>query len=222
MNADSLRVEFRKRFLAGLRVLHRKKKLNLSGPFAHLRSKAAFAAWLKPLESISWVTYIEKPPKESTPAQVLKYLARYMTGGPISDRRLVSHHDGIVTFKARAGKTHGGSDETEDVQLPGAEFVRRWCLHILPKNFTKSRRYGGYSPRHCKRYMAECRTLLSMNPATEPPAEKPATPPSSAECMRGPKCPACQIPMRCIAGADRPSWWTVMTSPLRPVWYDDA
>ena len=33
-------------------------------------------------------------------ALVLKYLARSMTGGPISDWRLVSHDDGIVTFSA--------------------------------------------------------------------------------------------------------------------------
>jgi len=69
-----------------------------------------------------------------------------MTGGPISDRRLVSHEDGGVTFSARVGKTHGGSDETEDVPLSGTEFVRRWAMHILPKGYTKSRRFGGKIP----------------------------------------------------------------------------
>ena len=65
----------------------------------------------------------------ATPELVLKYLVRYMTGGPISDRRLVSHAAGQVTFTARIGTTHGGSDATEGVSLPGAEFVRRWrCI----------------------------------------------------------------------------------------------
>jgi len=85
-----------------------------------------------------------------------------MIGGPISDRRLVSHEDGGVTFSACVGKTHGGSDETEDVPLSGAEFVRRWAMHILPKGYTKTRRFGGYSNHHRKRYIAECRELLAI------------------------------------------------------------
>ena len=91
--------------------------------------------------------------RSCSPEHVVKYLARYMTSGPISDRRLVSHEDGIVTFSARIGKTHGGSDETEEIRLSGAEFVRRWSLHILPKGFTRSRRFGGYSSHHRKRYI---------------------------------------------------------------------
>ena len=101
------------------------------------------------------MTYIEPPPGEdSSPEHVLKYLARYLTGGPISDRRLVSHdlvshdlvsHDnGKVTFTARAGRTVGGdADDIEKLAVPGVEFVRRWCLHILPSGSMKTRRYGG-------------------------------------------------------------------------------
>jgi hypothetical protein len=245
VDANVLRVEFRTRFLAGLRRLHRKGKLKLTGSWAFLRSRAAFDAWLKPLQSVSWVTYIEKPPvlKGSDPncaqhppgrcgnwgltpltptENLVKYLARYMTGGPISDQRLVNHHDGMVTFKARVGKTHGGSDETEDVPLPGAEFVRRWCLHILPKGYTKTRRFGGYSNHHCERFLKQCRELLGANVASEQPAETPETPTSSEEVLHGPRCPHCEIPLRCVGGAGRPSWWSVLTSPLRPVWYDDA
>jgi len=46
------------------------------------------SAWrsLKPFEEISWVTYIQKLPENSSPEHVWKYLARYITGGPISDR----------------------------------------------------------------------------------------------------------------------------------------
>ncbi len=79
---------------------------------------AAFAAWLQPLETIPWVTYIEKPPENSTSAHVLKYLARYLTGGTISDRRIVCHEHGQVTFTARIGTTRGGSDQTEKVSFP--------------------------------------------------------------------------------------------------------
>ena len=130
------------------------------------------------------VPYIQSPPTpDTTPDQVLKYLARYMTGGPISDRRLVAHEHGHVTFRARTGKQPGGSDETEDVRLPGAEFVRRWALHILPKGYTKTRRYGGYSNPHRQRYMTACRELLpdqQLQPGSESAGETPSANPTDA------------------------------------------
>ena len=55
------------------------------------------------------MAYIEPPPFENCPPeQMAKYLARYLTGGPISDRRIVSHENGFVTFLARVGKKTGG------------------------------------------------------------------------------------------------------------------
>ena len=79
----------------------------------------------------------------------------------ISDRRIVSHENGFVTFLARVGKTTGGDDEVEPIRLRGAEFVRRWCLHILPKGYTKTRRFGGYWNGRREAYIAECRELLA-------------------------------------------------------------
>ena len=73
----------------------------------------------------------------------------------------MSHENGEATFFARVGKKTGGDDETEPITLPGVEFVRRWSLHILPKSYTTTRRFGGYSNHHRQRYIAECRELLT-------------------------------------------------------------
>jgi hypothetical protein len=156
---------------------------------------------------------------------VVKYLARYMTGGPISDRRLIRHEDEVVTFAARVGKTHGGSDETEEVAFSGVEFVRRWCLHILPQGYTKTRRFGGYSPRHCKRYMAECRRLLPMNAASaddQRPAHLPVDP-ADPNALSSRRCPNCETPMRLVSRSIRPSW-LVLPGPFRQraIVYDDG
>jgi hypothetical protein len=140
---------------------------------------------------------------------VLKYLARYMTGGPISDRRIVRHEHGHVTFRARKGTKTGGSDETEEVRLPGVEFVRRWAMHILPQGYTKTRRYGGYSNPHRQRYIAECRELLpgqSQLPGSESvggtpeatretPEETLSTNPTDTPADEEPwmhRCPKCE------------------------------
>jgi hypothetical protein len=217
-NADKLRLAFRTEFLKGLRSLHRRGKLKLTGEWGFLRQTAAFEVWLKPLEEKPWVTFIQAPPENSSPEHVLRYLARYLTGGPISDRRLLRHEDGRVTFLARTGTTHGGSDETEAVEVSGAEFVRRWSLFIFPKGYTKTRRYGGYSNHHRKRYMAECRELLSSSETT---ADGPSTA-AADDATAEHRCSQCESLMVCTSRRDRPGWAVVMHGTARPIWYDDG
>ncbi len=235
VDADTLRTEFRRVFLQGLKRLHRRGELRLRDDWSHLQDEAAFAAWLKPLEQIAWVTYIEPPPCEtSSPQHVLKYLARYLTGGPISDGRLIAHEDGTITFSARSGRTRGGDPaDVEAVTLKGAKFVRRWCLHILPKGFVKTRRFGGYSNHHCQRYLAECHSLLpaagdTSSDVTSDGTASEGTPLTCAESNdvstdgTGRVCPACGRPLLLLSQGDRPGWAAVMASPHRPVWYDDG
>lgn len=215
VDADNLRREFRDTFLTGLRRLHAKGELRLTGDWSHLQDAAEFAAFLAPLETKSWVTYIQPPPTESSqPQDIVKYLARYLTGGPMSDARLVSYTDGMVTFTARTGTTHGGSDETEEVELSGAEFVRRWCLHILPRGFTKTRGYGGWSNHHSKRYVAECREM------TQQPMNAPDTrsEPDAAE-PTGPSCPVCGGELARLERVHRTSWRDIFSGSDCPWWY---
>jgi hypothetical protein len=229
VDADVLRQRFRQTFLAGLRRLHERGALKLGGPWSALQSPAAFEAWLAPLEQVNWVTYIQPPPqRDSAPEQVLKYLARYLTGGPISDRRLISHEQGQVTFWARTGVKAGGDrDDREPVTLPGPEFVRRWSLHILPKGFVKTRRFGGYSNRQRPQFLQAYQELGPAGPRPVPIEPEPPTPvltclESGVRETAEPCCAACGKPMQCIAERTRDSWSIVMTSRDRPRWYLDG
>jgi len=94
-----------------------------------------------------------QPSETSSPEHVLKYLARYLTGGPISDKRLLEESNGKVAFLARAGD---GSDKQIRVERTGVEFVRLWSLHILPKGFTKSRFFGGWSNNQRASFLNRC------------------------------------------------------------------
>ena len=165
------------------------------------------------------MVYIEPPPTEQAqPEHVLKYLARYLTGGPISDRRLIAHEDGEVTFWARS-KDKGAGNPPEPYTLTGVEFTRRWALHILPKGFVKSRCFGGFSCRNRKSYLRRCRDLLG--------AEQPRP---SRWKRRGRRlrksdhpaiaCPHCQAAMACVSHVQRPSWRDVFSGSDRPGWYD--
>jgi Putative transposase len=206
---------FRDKFLAGLKRLHRDGKLKLNGKWFSLQELAAFEAWLTPLGDCAWAVFIEPPPTEqSQPEHVLKYLARYLTGGPISDRRLIDHQDDEVTFWARSPDKKAGN-RPKPYTLPGVEFTRRWALHILPKGFVKSRCFGGFSCRHRQAYLRRCRALLGAEP---PAPESAQTPPEEPKPTR--ICPKCQTPLECISQVERPGWNRVLNGPDRPGWYD--
>ncbi|MFM7923449.1 MAG: transposase [Planctomycetaceae bacterium] len=222
VDAEDLRAEFRKRFLAGLRRLHAHEQLRLDGDWAYLRDSESFERYLAPLESQAWVTYIEPPPETSQPEDVVKYLARYLTGGPISDRRLVSHDGRHVVFTARKGTTHGGSDETEEVSVPVDEFVRRWCLHILPSGFTKSRRFGGWSSQHRERCMEHCRRLREQPASVDGDGSGAAKTETSMAADNAPHerpCPTCGHGLERLEFVHRTSWKEIFSSDDRPVWY---
>ena len=87
------------------------------------------------------------------PSMMLKYLTRYLTGGPISDRRIVGEKDGPIYFMARSKRKGEGQVETS---LSRVEFVRQWSLHILPKEYTKSRFYGEWSGRKQPKGQQKC------------------------------------------------------------------
>jgi hypothetical protein len=116
-----------------------------------------------------------------------------------------------------------GHDPADLLNGSGSEFVRRWTLHILPKGYTKTRRFGGYSNRHRVRYLTACRELfwtakpappnLSASPAAETPLE-----------YRCPKCESLLTVSLLIrtSRTDRPGWSRVMSSSHRPTWYREA
>jgi hypothetical protein len=214
-----LSARFRDKFVAGLNRLRREGKLKLEGEWSHWKESTAFAAWLKTFSDCAWVVYIEPPPTDQArPENVLKYLARYLTGGPISDRRLIKHEDGQVTFSAR-GRDKRAGNPAEPYPLPGIEFTRRWSLHILPKGFVKSRGFGGYSCRNRATYLRRCRDLLELDrPAPEPAATPEKE--TAEERESAVTCPQCQTTMQCISDYERPGWNDVLNGSDRPRWYD--
>ena len=157
------------------------------------------SAWLTKVTQSDWNVFIEGPPDgESDPADVLKYLARYLTGGPISDRRIIRDEHDRVSFWARS-KNKAAGNPSRPFELSGKEFVRRWSMHILPKGYTRTRCYGGYHGTKRQPYGNHCRELLAS------PSSPPAPSPERSE-RTPPTCPRCMIPMSCVEEHRRPSW----------------
>jgi len=83
-----------------------------------------------------WVVYAKEP--FAGPHQVVEYLGRYTHKVAISNHRLIGMDDSGVTFRWRDYR-----DNKEKIMtLQGAEFLRRFSRHILPKRFVRIRHYG--------------------------------------------------------------------------------
>jgi hypothetical protein len=223
VDADELRHCFRDDFLKGLDRLRAKGELKLEGEFAHLQSDDAWRELITELQSTDWVSYIEPPPREGCgPQRVLKYLARYLTGGPIADSRIVAADQREVTFLAREGITPGGERQQVPITLPAVEFTRRWSLHVLPKGYTKTRRYGGWSNPRREAYLEQCgkqldaiEAQLSPTACDFGPFEEPADQAESL-CASCPRCGGQMIPQ---GPRDKRPWSEIMNSTACPPWY---
>lgn len=94
-------------------------------------------AWQKP-----WVVYCA--PSFGKPDHVIGYLGQYIHRIAISNHRILDVTQTHVTFRI---KDYTDGKKARTVTLLGEEFLRRFCLHILPKGFVKVRYYGIYSSR---------------------------------------------------------------------------
>ena len=109
------------------------------------------------LRKHDWVVYAKAP--LGGPAQVLEYLSRYTHRVAISNERLVSLHNGEVTFKVR-DNAHPGKKHL--AHLPAESFIQRFLLHVLPTGFKRIRHYGILANCHKKEKLAQCRLALQM------------------------------------------------------------
>lgn len=180
--------KFRGKYLAGLNALFTAGKLEFHGQLQETASPAKFAALLRKAAQPEWVVYAKRP--FAGPAQVLAYLSRYTHRVALSPRRLLATDGPNVTF---AYKDYADGARPKTMTLATAEFVRRFCLHVLPERFVKIRHYGLLGNRHKQARLAHARQLLGAAPVAEP---KPLpqllcapAPPAAPVC-----CPFCQRP----------------------------
>jgi hypothetical protein len=81
--------------------------------------------------------------------RTLKYLASYLYRVALSNRRLVSMKDGMVTFSY---KPHNKPWRT--MTLPALTFISRFLQHVLPEGFQKVRYFGFLHPSAKSRFIA--------------------------------------------------------------------
>jgi hypothetical protein len=142
----------------------------VAGKLIGVDDHRAFDALIDAAVKHDWVVYA-KPPFGG-PAQVLKYLSRYTHRIAISNRRLLSVDDKSVTFRF---KDYAHNNRPRTMTLEGAEFLRRFLLHAVPRGFMRIRHFGLLANRVRQKNLADCRRLLVASapnilsiPALEP------------------------------------------------------
>jgi hypothetical protein len=159
----ALSAVFRGKFLAALAAAH-------TGNTLEHDPQATATDWnarQQRLYRYPWVVYAKAP--LGGPAQVLEYLSRYTHRTAIGNARIRAVDANGVAFTVRAD-AHGGK---RLCRLPGAEFVRRFLLHVLPTGVQRIRHYGVLAAS-CKGVKLEAARLALQMPARNPEAQESA------------------------------------------------
>ncbi len=216
VDAGNLKNRYRTTFLRRLEKARDRGQLKLTGQHAYLQDDDNWAAFVKQLESKTWVAYIQPPPTMQSKAEhVVNYLTRYLTGGPISDHRIVAADRCHVTFMARAGKRVGGARTQVPITISTQEFTERWSQHIQPEQLTKVRYFGGWSNHNVAAYRQRCHDLA---PSTAPEPQIEAATEDQPDLV----CESCGSDrMVLVSETVKPSWRAVLGygSATAPYWY---
>ena len=156
---------FRGKFCAGLEELQREGKLQFHGKLAPLGEPKVYQRLLRQAVRMKWVVYAKRP--FAGPRQVLGYLSRYTHRVAISPGRLLEldQQNQTVTF---SWKDYAQEAKRKTMRLELREFVRRFCLHLLPERFVKIRHFGFLSNRQRQLRVAQARALLRQIPLPGP------------------------------------------------------
>ena len=179
----ALSAMFRGKFLHRLKREFDEGELEFHGEVAALASPDMFEQLLRRAASSKWVVYAKRP--FAGPRQVLRYLSRYTHRVAISNGRLKSADEQSVSFDY---KDYADGARHKRMTLSTVEFVRRFCLHILPPHFVKIRHYGLLSHRNREDRLAQARALLGAVITPDPKSAVEKEP--LREASAG-KCPFC-------------------------------
>lgn len=128
-----------------------------------------------------WVVYAKRP--FANTSSVIEYLGRYTHKIAISNHRIKKIDANTITFSY---KDYRKGAQKNEVTLDSLEFIRRFSMHILPKQFVRIRHYGILSSTSKK-------TTLPVIIAQAPSAPPLATRQPRVLLTFNPKlCPCCK------------------------------
>ena len=134
-----------------------------------------------------WVVHCEAPLGNAQ--QIVKYLGQYTHRVAISNKHIKHIDASGVTFLYKDYKDQANVKPTT---LDGVEFLRRFCMHILPHRFVKIRYYGILGSRYKKEVQP-----LKQTPDITKPVETKQERIVRLTGFDACKCPYCMTGIMC-------------------------
>ncbi len=106
----------------------------------------------------NWVIHTKKA--FGGPSAVINYLGNYTHRIALSNKRIVSHKNGKVTF---SWKDRADGNKRKLETLSSMAFMKRYIFHILPERFVKIRYYGFLASAKRKKNLELCRKLIDKS-----------------------------------------------------------
>jgi hypothetical protein len=197
----ALSIVYRAKFRAGLQTLFERGELQFHGQLDSLALPAKFGRLVRKACRLKWVVYAKRP--FAGPEAVLAYLSRYTHRVGITNKRILALDEESRTVSF-AYKDYAEESRRKVMTLAAGEFVRRFCLHILPPRFVKIRHYGILSNRNRSSRVAEARAALGPDPKAtveHTEIESAAVAPATADTLL---CPYCGKPGLVLVRVVRP------------------
>ncbi len=151
------------------------------------------------LGRVNWNVRVQK--RYPHGVSVAGYLARYLVGGPISDKRLCSVTSDEIVFLY---KDHRDGQEKRMTLSPG-DFLTRWFEDVPPRGLRTIRRSGLYA-NSCRKVCNVLRAPLG----SAPPASEPQAAASRVCGLDHERCPECNTPVVVRFVYRPPVWNTVL------------
>ncbi len=125
------------------------------GELHRVTSAGEIDSLLDELMAPEWVVFSKPCPVHT--GTVIDYLGRYTHRIAISDQRIVASDKHHVCFTY---KDYAKDGQRKELTLSGAEFIRRFLLHVLPKGLMRVRHYGFLANRCRVEKLARIRSVL--------------------------------------------------------------
>ena len=155
---------YRAKFVADLRKLWKAGDLTDLGVEGQPSTDADFQGLCNCLFTKPWVVYAKRP--FAGPEQVIQYLARYTHRIAISNHRISKLTKGKVSFQVKDYRKGG---KKKILSLEPNEFLRRFCLHILPPRFVRIRHFGIMAPNQKRLALQKAREELGQEACKDRP-----------------------------------------------------
>ena len=146
---------FRGKYMSGVKELLKNGELKFAGNASKYRNRYEQQNLLDICYGKDWAPYCKKTFQNAE--AVLEYLGRYTHRIAISNHRIVSMTDRTVTYRVKDYRNEGC---WKNLTVSGVEFIRRFLMHVLPKQFVRIRHYGLLSSRVKKEKLTLCRNLI--------------------------------------------------------------